>query len=48
MTAPAVHPHTGKVNFGWNLIPETLGTIRAGDAVEVVDRAAAPALGGGG
>ena len=31
-------PATGKVNFGWNLIPETLGTIRVGDAVEVVER----------
>lgn len=39
-------PSTGKVNFGWNLIPETLGTISAGDGVEVVERGVAPDVGG--
>jgi len=41
-------PATGKVNFGWNLIPETLGPIRVGDAVEIMEQEAAPALSGSG
>ena len=36
-------PTTGKVNFGWNLIPETQGTIRVGEAVEVLEKAPTPA-----
>ena len=37
---------TGKVYFGWNLIPETTGPIRVGDPVEVLERRPPPAFGG--
>ena len=37
---------TGKVYFGWNLVPETTGTLRAGDAVEVLERGARPHFNG--
>lgn len=37
---------TGQVYFGWNLIPETTGRIRVGDAVEVLERQPPPAFGG--
>ena len=33
---------TGKVYFGWNLIPEASGRLRVGDAVEVLERGAPP------
>lgn len=39
-------PATGKVYFGWNLIPETAGRLRAGDPVEVLERGAPPRFGG--
>ncbi len=29
--------------FGWNLIPEMQGTIRVGEAVEVLEKAPTPA-----
>jgi hypothetical protein len=36
---------TGKVYFGWNLIPETTGRLRAGDAVDVLERGTPPRFG---
>jgi len=39
-------PDTGKVYFGWNLIPEAPGRLRVGDAVEVLERGAPPRFGG--
>jgi uncharacterized protein YcbX len=37
---------TGKVYFGWNLIPEAPGRLRVGDAVEVLERETPPRFGG--
>ena len=37
---------TGKVYFGWNLVPETTGTLRAGDLIEVLERGARPHFNG--
>lgn len=38
---------TGKVYFGWNVIPETTGRIRVGDAVDVLEQRPAPRFGEG-
>jgi uncharacterized protein YcbX len=40
------NPDTGKVDFGWNLIPETTGTVSVGDDVEVLKGAPGPAYTG--
>ena len=41
---------TGKVYFGWNLIPETTGRVAVGEPVEVLEQRETPilAMGGGG
>ena len=41
------HPERGTVCFGWNLIPETTGTLRVGDRVEVLEEGPAPGFGPG-
>ena len=38
-------PDTGKVYFGWNLIPETTGRVCVGDTVEVLERGTPPRFG---
>jgi hypothetical protein len=35
-------PETGKVYFGWNLIPEAPGRLRVGDGVDVLERGTPP------
>jgi hypothetical protein len=37
---------TGKVYFGWNLIPEAPGRLRVGDDVDVLERRTPPRFGG--
>lgn len=37
------NPESGKVDFGWNLIPEREGRLSVGDSVEVLERRSRPA-----